>query len=107
MSKSRIVSYTSEEIKRLPDESDWKRLEAMTDEEIETADTSSEGLGDDWMETAILVHPNQKQRIYAAYDAYVVDYFKRQGRGYQTRMNAVLKAYVDAQLAKQAQQNNA
>lgn len=107
MSKSRIVSYTSEEIKHLPSATDWKRLEAMTDEEIEAADTSDEGLGDNWMETAVLIHPTQKQRIYAAYDAYVVDYFKQQGRGYQTRMNAVLKAYVDAQLAKQAQQTGA
>jgi uncharacterized protein (DUF4415 family) len=45
--------------------------------------------------------PDHKQRVYAAYDAYVVEYFKRGGRGYQARMNAVLKAYVDAQLAKE------
>jgi len=28
-------------------------------------------------------------------DADVVDWFQRQGEGYQTRMNAVLRAYVD------------
>ncbi|MCC6455216.1 MAG: BrnA antitoxin family protein [Caldilineaceae bacterium] len=32
---------------------------------------------------------------------HVVNYFKKDGRGYQARMNAVLKAYVDAQLAKE------
>jgi uncharacterized protein (DUF4415 family) len=41
--------------------------------------------------------------VYALYDEYVVDYFKQSGRGYQARMNAVLKAYVDAQLAKRQQ----
>jgi uncharacterized protein (DUF4415 family) len=29
-------------------------------------------------------------------DADVVDWFKRTGRGYQTRMNAVLRAYMES-----------
>lgn len=37
MKKSRTVRYTSEEIKKLPSESDWKAADAMTEEEIEAA----------------------------------------------------------------------
>jgi uncharacterized protein (DUF4415 family) len=104
MSKSRIVSYTSEELRHMPSQSDWERADAMTDEEIDAAvaaDPDEAGLDEEWMENAIVTRPNQKQRVYALYDAYVVNYFKKDGRGYQKRMNAVLKAYVDAQLAKE------
>jgi hypothetical protein len=58
----------------------------MTDEEIEAAvasDPDEADLGVNWMDRAVIVtRPNQKQRVYALYDAYVVDYFKKEGRGY-------------------------
>ena len=104
MTKSKNVRYTTEDLKKLPNESDWERAAAVTDEDIEAAvatDPDEAGLDDAWMENAIVARPDRKQRVYALYDAYVVDYFKRGGRGYQSRMNAVLKAYVDAQLAKE------
>jgi uncharacterized protein (DUF4415 family) len=106
MTKSKIVSYTSEELKRMPSQSDWARADAMTDEEINAAvasDPDEAGLDEEWMKNAIITRPNQKQRVFTHLDAYVVNYFKRDGRGYQARMNAVLKAYVDAQLAKENQ----
>jgi uncharacterized protein (DUF4415 family) len=106
MTKSKIVSYTSEELRQMPDESDWARAAAMTDEEIAAAvasDPDEAGLDEEWMKNAIVTHPNQKKRVFTRLDAYVVNYFKREGRGYQNRMNAVLKAYVDAQLAKENQ----
>jgi uncharacterized protein (DUF4415 family) len=102
MSEGKPVRYTSEELKRLKDESDWDRAARMTDEEIEAADAQDPevaGIDEAWMEKAEVVPP-KKRGVYALYDAYVVDYFKQSGRGYQARMNAVLKAYVDAQLAK-------
>jgi uncharacterized protein (DUF4415 family) len=100
---SKIVSYTREQIKSLPSETNWQRP-IPSDAEIDAAtalDPEVEGIDDAWMEQAIITQPNRKQRVYAAYDAYVVEYFKRGGRGYQARMNAVLKAYVDTQLAKE------
>jgi uncharacterized protein (DUF4415 family) len=102
MREGKPVRYTSEELKRLTDESDWDRAARMTDEEIEAADAEDPevaGIDEAWMDKAEVVQPN-KRGVYALYDAYVVDYFKQSGRGYQARMNAVLKAYVDAQLAK-------
>ena len=107
MKKSQIVSYTSEELDLLPDESDLAAAAAMTDEEIEAAvadDPDEAEMGTNWMDRAVVIRRPAKERVYAFYDAYVVDYFKKQGRGYQGRMNAVLKAYVDAQLAKEHHQ---
>jgi len=57
------------------------------------------GIDDAWMDEAEVVR-SPKRAVYAVFDAYVIDYFKNSGRGYQDRMNAVLKAYVDAQLQK-------
>jgi uncharacterized protein (DUF4415 family) len=39
---------------------------------------------------------SKKQSIALRVDADVLEWFKAQGRGYQSRMNAVLKAYRDA-----------
>lgn len=53
MNKSKIVRYSSEEVKRLPSESDWEQNSAMSDEEIEAAiasDPEEADLGDGWME---------------------------------------------------------
>lgn len=41
--------------------------------------------------------PQSKQAISMRVDPDVLAFFKAQGRGYQTKMNAVLKSYVDAQ----------
>ena len=58
MQKSKIVSYSSEEIKRLPDQSDWARNAAMTDEEIDAAiasDPDEADLDDNWIKHGIVV----------------------------------------------------
>jgi uncharacterized protein (DUF4415 family) len=102
MSKEKHVKYTSEELKKLRDASDWDRAAGMTDEEIEAADAQDPevaGIDDAWMDKAEVVR-SPKKAVYAVFDDYVIEYFKKSGRGYQSRMNAVLKAYVDAQLEK-------
>jgi uncharacterized protein (DUF4415 family) len=102
MSKEKNVKHTSEELKKLKDESDWDRAAGMIDEEIEAADAQDPevaGIDDAWMDKAEVVQ-SPKRVVYAVFDEYVIEYFKKSGRGYQSRMNAVLKAYVDAQLEK-------
>ena len=37
-----------------------------------------------------------KVQVTLRIDRYVLDWFRKQGRGYQTRINALLRAYVDA-----------
>ena len=76
-------------------ETDWAKLEVMTDDEIDTSDIPP--LGDDFFTKGELRLPKQKPMISMRVDADVLEWFKAQGPGYQTRMNAVLRLYMDAQ----------
>lgn len=73
-----------------------KRLDAVAavpDSHIDYSDAPS--LPDAvWMKAAEL--PANKQQITLRLDADVLDFFKRNGRRYQSRINAVLRAYVEA-----------
>ena len=53
----------------------------------------------DWAEATVGLPP-RKTRIHAIVDADVVAWFKSHGPGYQTRMNAVLRRYMEAQRRK-------
>ncbi len=82
------------------DETDWHRLNAMTEEEIErnaSEDPDSLRLEDCDLTQLRVVMPKRKKQLSLRIDNDVVDYFQSFGRGYQTRMNAVLRAYMEAQ----------
>ncbi|MGO9454357.1 MAG: BrnA antitoxin family protein [Candidatus Binataceae bacterium] len=72
----------------------------MSDREIEEAAKADPDaapiLDKEWFRTAKLVLPERKVPISLRMDREVVEWFKAQGRRYQSRMNAVLKAYVQA-----------
>jgi len=75
---------------------DWAVVDALTDEEIAEAvrnDPDAVPLDIDWSK-AVVVVPPKKQAISIRVDEDVLDYFKRQGAGYQRRINAVLRSYV-------------
>lgn len=59
----RIVSYTSEELEKMPSHTDWKRVAAMTEEEIEALDTSDEGIDEEWWEHAVIIYPPQPRPV--------------------------------------------
>ena len=72
----------------------------MTDADIRAAiaddpDAAPE-LDEEWFAQATLVYPDGKTLISIRLDPDVLAWFKRQGKGYQTRINAVLRAYVQA-----------
>jgi uncharacterized protein (DUF4415 family) len=72
----------------------------MTEREIER--TSPPELADlpaDFWKGAAVVVPPPKQAISLRVDRDVLAWFKRQGPRYQTRMNAVLRAYVSSRPA--------
>ena len=76
---------------------DWARVASLRDEEIETAvrhDPDAPPLDIDWSQ-AFLVVPRRKKAISIRIDPDVLDYFKNEGPGYQRRINAVLRSYVD------------
>lgn len=88
-------------------ETDWARLDALTDEEIEAAvaaDPDAPPLLDEefWANAQLVMPAGRKERITLRLDEEVLDYFRRSGRGYQTRINAVLRAFVRDQAAARA-----
>ena len=103
MSEDNTVRYSSTD--RMPSgKTDWKRLEKLTDEDIakavaEDPDAPPLWTAEDWANAKIVVPP-AKQPVTIRLDGDVIDWFKKQGAGYQTRINAVLKAYVDAQQSR-------
>ena len=64
---------------------------AMPDEQIDYSDapTLPNAI---WVKAVEL--PNAKQQITLRVDSDVLDFFRRTGKRYQTRMNAVLRAYM-------------
>lgn len=73
---------------------DWDRVDALTDEDIDTSDIPP--LDETFFANAILRLPHPKETITIRVDADVLDWFRSQGKGYQTRMNAVLRTYMNA-----------
>jgi uncharacterized protein (DUF4415 family) len=57
----------------------------------------AESLGADFWSSASVVMPGGKTSVHLRLDSEVVDWFKANGKGHLTRMNAVLRAYVEAQ----------
>lgn len=83
-------------------ETDWERVDALTDQEIEAAvaeDADAAPLLDDgfWQDAELVMPAGPKERITLRLDEEVLEHFRRTGRGYQTRINAVLRAYVRQQ----------
>lgn len=54
-------------------------------------------LPDDFWDNATVVFPKEPRSVHLKLDPDVFDYFKRQGKGHLTRMQEVLRAYVNAQ----------
>ena len=84
---------------------DWERLRAMPDSGVVFTDDAPSTSPEDWV-NAVAHHglpvPSHKTQIALRVDDDVIAWFKSQGVGYQTRMNAVLKAFRDAHKGKQA-----
>jgi len=75
----------------------WAHVASLADDEIAAAvrnDPDAATLDIDWSQT-VLVVPARKKAISIRIDPDVLDYFKNEGPGYQRRINAVLRSYVD------------
>jgi uncharacterized protein (DUF4415 family) len=72
---------------------DWKRVDALRDEDIDFSDMPE--LGPDFFARAI-IWPGPKKQITLRIDPDVLTFFRKQGRGYQSTINAVLRKYVEA-----------
>lgn len=105
---SNIKRYTADELRAMrargESQTDWARLDAMTEEDLERAiaedpDSDPELLEPpaDWPALAQIITPRTPKKLMSLrLDQEVVDFFKAQGAGYQTMMNGVLLNYVRA-----------
>ncbi len=99
--ESNIVKLTLD-LKNLPPLTEQERAQlgavaAMPDDQIDYSDAPY--LPDAvWMKAAEQL-PHPKRQITLRIDADVLDFFKQDGARYQSRMNAVLRSYVEAHKA--------
>ena len=90
-----IIEHPDGRLEKRKSETDWARVDALTDEEIEASIANDPDWSDDWnWSDAVLVIPPKKKAISIRVDEDVLDYFKQEGAGYQRRMNAVLRSYM-------------
>ena len=99
--KEHIVSYSADELRAMRERgeslSDFARAAAETQREIEAsvaADPDEAGYVIDWSRASVKL-PKPKAVLNMRIDRDILEFFRRKGRGYQTKINAVLRAYVD------------
>ena len=84
-----------------------KYKKPMTPEEIAQVQDSDIDFSDipeldaDFWNNAEIVQPDTTQSVTLKLKKSVLEYFKAGGKGYQTRINAVLESYVETQQSKQ------
>lgn len=98
MSKTNTVKLTFD-LKNPPSLSDEQKarlnaLAAMSDDQIDTSDAPYRPDAV-WMKAADQL-PHTKKQITLRIDAEVLEFFRNTGARYQSRMNAVLRSYVEA-----------
>jgi uncharacterized protein (DUF4415 family) len=78
---------------------DQAKLDATTEEEIERQAIEDGTDQLDWSD-AVVMPPLPKEPISIRVDQDLLDWFRSQGKGYQTRINAVLRRHMEAQRRK-------
>lgn len=100
MNEERIVRRKLSDLPK-DTRTDWARVDALTDEEIEAAALADPDAppmdvdAPDFWEEVVVVIPSKKL-VCLRIDQDILDWFREQGKGYQTRMNAVLRSYMAA-----------
>jgi uncharacterized protein (DUF4415 family) len=89
--------------RKIKDGTDWERLRNMPDSQIKFTKDAPRTKPSDWADA--IAHRGiadyfRKAQIAIRVDEDVLAWFKAQGPGYQTRMNAVLRAYRDAHVKR-------
>jgi uncharacterized protein (DUF4415 family) len=94
-----IARFSADDIRRKiargESKSDWRRVNTMSQAEVERSANQDEGpLPDEWESMVTIGLPPPKRDIHIRLDGDILDWFKANGNGYQTRINAVLRAFV-------------
>jgi uncharacterized protein (DUF4415 family) len=92
---------TSGTILKTEPKTDWRRLRSMTDEEVRAAiidDPDAQPTDEAFWKNARVVMPRRKATVTMRLDADLLDWFRGK-RGYQTRINAILRAYMNVHVS--------
>ena len=76
---------------------DLARIRGKSEEQLErdiAQDADWSDIPHDWVERAAAVIPSGKKLISLRLDNEVIDWFKNQGAGYQTKINGVLRVFM-------------
>ena len=90
--ESTLVKYTREELDAIPDETDWNRVDAMTDEEVyrdALADPDAQPTDEEFWLTA------KSPENFMCIDPDILGWFKANVSDYEAQINAVLRNYVE------------
>jgi uncharacterized protein (DUF4415 family) len=106
--KNDTVRYTAKQIKakiaRGEDRTNWEKVDAVTGARLEAsvrADVDDVHSEPEWMQ-AIMGIPARKDHINIRVDHDVLQWFRSNGKGYQTLMNNVLRAFVQSRHQRDA-----
>lgn len=101
-----IRRYTAEELRAMKargqDLTDWNKVDAMTQDELDhliSEDPDERTFEPDWTRAELVV-PEAKRSVHLRLEKDIIDFFKAQGKGHISRMQAVLRAYVNAHRAR-------
>lgn len=90
MSEEFITRMSLAEALNSKGQTDWDRLRAATDDDSDSTEDEF-----DWANAQMMTFPT-KQAVSIRLDDDVLQFFRASGKGYQTRINAVLRSYVAA-----------
>ena len=79
-------------------QTDWKRVDALKDQDIdlkEVPEISPEAFSRGVVRKGLKVIP-RKTQLTLRVDTEVLEWYRMQGPGYQTKINALLRAYMEA-----------
>jgi uncharacterized protein (DUF4415 family) len=108
--RGNITRHSAEELAAMEargeDRTDWAAVATKTEKELAADmanDPAWDGVPADWVSradaaTGLMQRPNEnKRQVTMRFDADVLEFFKRAGRGWQGRMNAVLRSFIERQ----------
>jgi uncharacterized protein (DUF4415 family) len=108
--KGHTAKFTDDELAKLNEQegtlSDWDKAASMTAADIDVhvaSDPDEDEMVMDW-DSATVELPQPKAVLNMRVDQDVLDYFRKGGKGYQSRINAVLRSYVEQKEHQQQRQ---
>jgi uncharacterized protein (DUF4415 family) len=102
MKKSTAKNVTQKKAGSTKSQTDWKRVVAMKDEDISFSDNpevTPEMLSRGVVRRNLKVVPSKKE-FPILLDSDMFWWYQKQGPGYQTQINSILRAYIEEQLRK-------